>query len=290
VVGFPAGGVTDATARLVGSKLGAALGQPVIVDNKPGAGGTLGTAAVAQAAPDGYTLLMGTTSSVSIAPHIYKKLPYDPGRDLVPIAIVVRVPQLLVVNPAFPARDFKSLIALLKSSPGKYDYASFGNGSSPHLTMELLKRSAGLEVTHVPYKGNAAASSDVIAGQVPMLFDTLGQSLAQVQAGKLRALAITTETRFGLAPDVPTFAELGHPQLGLTPWYRVFAPAGTPNAIVGRLAAEIRRGLDTPDTRALLLKQGAELVLLERPAARDFLDRESRQWGEAARLSGARLD
>lgn len=290
LVGYPPGGVTDGTARLVGTRLAIAVGQPIIIENKPGAGGTLATAAVAQAAPDGYTLLMGSTSSVSIAPYIYKKLSYEPRRDLVPVVIVARIPQVLVVNPTVPASDFKSLIALLKKSDGKYDYASFGNGSSPHLTMELMKKATGLHIAHVPYKGNAAASTDVIAGQVPMMLDTLAQSLPHIQAGKLRALAITTEARFALAPDVPTFAELGYPQLTLSPWYGVFAPAGTPPEIVESLATEIERTMNTPDTRALMLKQGAELMLLAGKAAHAFLDKESQQWADAARISGARID
>lgn len=290
VVGYPPGGATDGAARIVANKLGPVLGQPVVMDNKPGVGSTLGTAAVAHAAPDGYTLLMGNTTAMSIAPHLYKKLGYDPRRDLVPVALIGRVPLVLFVHPSVPATDLKGLVELLKKSAGKYDYATFGNGSSAHLTMEMLKGSAGVDIRHVPYKGSSAAINDVLGGQVPLAMDTMQSTQQHFVAGKLRPIAMSGEERSTLAPELPTFAELGYPKMTLSPWYGVFVPAGTPGAIVEQLASAISRSMRTSDMQAQLATQGAELMVLTGAAARDFLDEDDARWAEAARISGAQLD
>ncbi len=290
VVGYPPGGATDGAARLIAGKLGAALGQPVVIDNKPGAASSVGAAAVAQAAPDGYTLLMGSVTAISIAPHVYRKPVYDPRRDFVPVALVGRVPQVLVVNPSVPATDLKQLIELVRKGGGSFDYASFGAGSSAHLTMEMLKKSAQLDMTHVPYKGSGAALTDVIGGQVPMAMDTLQSTQSFIRSGKLRAIATSAEQRTILAPDLPTFSELGYPELTLSPWYGVFAPAATPPAIVEQLAAAITRATDSPELRSKFAGLGIEPIRLTGSAARSFLEEEHERWGEADRVSGAYLD
>jgi tripartite-type tricarboxylate transporter receptor subunit TctC len=290
VVASTPGGATDGAARLLAARLSAEFGQPVVIDNRPGAGGTVGTAAAAQATPDGYTLLMGATTSMSIAPYLYRKLPYDPRRDFVPVALVGRVPQVLVVNPSVPATDLQALIALVKKGGGSIDYATFATGSSAHLTVELLKKAAQLEMTHVPYKGSGAALTGLIGGQVPIAMDTLQSVQPLVRSGKLRAIATSAEQRTSLAPELPTFAELGYPALTLSPWYGVFAPAGTPDYIVERLAAAVLRAMGASDMREKLANLGAEPMLLTGPAAHAFLDREAGRWAEAARISGAQLD
>lgn len=289
VVGYPLGSPIDGSARLVATRLGAVLGQPVVVDNKAGFG-TLGTAAAARAAHDGYTLLMGSTTAMTIAPHLYAKLPYDPRRELVPVALVGRLPQVLVVNPAVPAADFKSLVELLKKSGGTLDYATFGNGSSSHLTMELLKKAARIDLRHIPYKSSVAAISDVVGGQVPLGMDVLQSARPHIESGRLRAVAISAEARSTMAPELPTLAELGYPGITLSPWVGVFAPAGTPDAIVQRLAQALTEVMAAPDMQAQLARQGAEPMLLTGPAARAFLDRDGARWAEAARVSGVRLE
>ena len=290
VVGFPPGGAADVAARLVANKLGPVLRQPVIIDNKAGVGSTLGAAAAAQSAPDGYTLLMGNTTAISIAPHLYKKLAYDPHRDLVPVALIGRVPLVLFVHPSMPATDLEGLIALLKKSGGAYNYATFGNGSSAHLAMEMLKQSAGVDITHVPYKGSASAINAALGGQVRVAMDTMQTTQPHFLAGKLRPIAMSGEARSSLAPELPTFAELGYPKMTLSGWYGVFAPAGTPAAIVEQLASAISRTVRTPDMQAQLAAQGAELMVLTGAAVRDFLDKDAARWAEAARISGVRLD
>jgi tripartite-type tricarboxylate transporter receptor subunit TctC len=290
IVGYLPGGAADNLARLVANKLGAELGQPVIVDNKSGAGSTLGTAAVAKSAPDGHTLLMGSTTGISSAPHLYKNLGYDPRRDLVPVALVAQMPQVLVVNPSVPATDLRGLIEWIKKGGTPVNYASFGNGTSAHLTMELLKNATGLDLRHIPYKGSSAALTDVIGGEVLVAMDTFQATQPHVQAGKLRAIAMSGKARSSLAPQLPTFAELGYPAMTLGLWFGVFVPAGTPGAIVDKLTDAITRLMQAPGMQAQLARQGAEPMVLTGTAARDFLDKDRAQWAEAARISGARLD
>lgn len=291
VVGFTAGGNADATARLVATKLAAALGQPVLVDNRPGMAGTLAASSAAQGAPDGYTLFLGSTGSMATAPHLYKKLPYVPQRDFVSVAMLARVPHVLVVNPSLTAPDLRGLVALLKrDSSDPYPYASHGSGTTSHLTMEMLKKEAGVAATHVAYKGSAQAVTDLLAGQVPIMVDVLQTSLPYIRVGKLRALGVSTNARFPGAPEVPTFAELGYPGLSLSPWYGLYAPAGVPATVIERLTAAIESTLTAPDMQEQFLKLGLERMVLTGDAARRFMAAEDLRWAEAVRVSGAQVD
>ena len=260
IVPFAPGGTTDILARTVGDKLAIALGVPVIIENKPGAGGGVGAEFTAKAAPDGYTIMGGTISTHAINASLYKDLPYDPVKDFVPITLIARVPNMLVVNPAVPAKDVKELIVLLKANPTKYTFASSGNGTSQHLSGELFKSMAGVEMQHIPYKGSPPALQDVVGGQVTMTFDNITTAWPLAKSGKLRALAVTTAKRSSVAPDVPTLAESGLPGFEVGSWQGVFAPAGTPPAIVKRLNAEIVKILGMPEVREKLGALGAEIV------------------------------
>src|SRR6202171_5945928 len=241
VVPFPAGGSADTLARLIGAQLSESLGQAVVVENKPGAGGNLGTDAVAKAAPDGYTLLL-TPSSIAIAPALYAKLPFDPIKDFAPVTLVGSIPMVVVVYPEFPPKTLLELIALAKAKPGEISYASAGNGSTNHLAVELFKIKTGIDMLHVPYRGNPLAVVDVIAGRVPVFFDFVLTGLPHVREGKVRALAVTGAHRPPVLPDVPTVAEAGVPGFEASTWFGVYAPAGTKPAIVQKLNAEIQIG------------------------------------------------
>ena len=259
-VPFAPGGTTDILARTVGDKLAIALGVPVVIENKPGAGGGIGAEFTAKSAPDGYTIMGGTISTHAINASLYSKLPYDPVKDFVPITLIARVPNMLVVNPSVPAKDVKELIALLKANPGKYTFASSGNGTSQHLSGELFKTMAGVEMQHIPYKGSPPALQDVVGGQVTMTFDNITTAWPLAKAGKLRALAVTTANRSAIAPDVPTLAESGLPGFEVGSWQGVFAPAGTPPEIIKRLNMEIVKILNMPEVKEKLIGLGAEPV------------------------------
>jgi tripartite-type tricarboxylate transporter receptor subunit TctC len=258
VVGFAPGGNTDTVARVVGQKLGERLGQQVIIENKAGAGGTIGTAEVARAAPDGYTLTMGTTTTHAIAVAAYAKLPYDPVADFEPIALVANAPYLLVVNSSLPAKDLKEFIALVKSQPGKLNYGSAGQATTTHLVMATLATRAGLDMVHVPFKGNAPATTAVLANQVEILFGALPPLLPHVSSGRLRALAISSGKRSPSLPAIPTVAEAGFPDFDISLWLGFFAPKGTPPAIIKRLEAELLHIAQSPELKDLLEKQGLE--------------------------------
>ncbi|WP_325345732.1 Bug family tripartite tricarboxylate transporter substrate binding protein [Xylophilus sp.] len=255
VVNFAAGGAADQLARIVGAPLQDALGQPVVIDNKGGAGGNLGGEFVAKAKPDGYTLLMSSGGMVSINPHIYPKLPFDPGKDLAPVAAVARVPFYLVVRADSPVKDFKGLVADLKAHPGKRSFASPGNGSSPHLAGEMLTSQTGTSAIHVPYRGAAPALTDLIGGQVDFLFDP-GISLQYVKSGKLRMLAVASLRRAPLVPDVPTLDELGLKGFDADAVFGFYAPAGTPRPVGERLNAEINRILAQPAVKERIVAIG----------------------------------
>jgi tripartite-type tricarboxylate transporter receptor subunit TctC len=259
VVGFEAGGNTDTVARVVGQKLSERLGQQIVVENKGGASGTIGTHEAARAAPDGYTLTMGTTTTHAIAPAAYSRLPYDPVADFEPIALVAVAPYLLVVHPSFPAKDLKEFISVVKSYPGKYNYGSAGQATTTHLVMATLATQAGLDMVHIPFKGNGPATTAVLGNQVEILFGGLPPLLPQVHAGKLRALAISSGKRSPAAPDVPTVAEAGYPGFDMALWLGFFAPKGTPPAIIKRLETELLHVARSPEMKTALEKQGLEV-------------------------------
>ncbi len=262
VVPFAAGGTTDILARIVAEELGKRLGQQIVIDNRPGAGGNTGTAVVAKAEADGYTLVMGTIGTHAINSSIYKRMPYDPVRDFAPVTIVATVPNVLVVHPSAPFRTVAELIAYAKANPGKLNFASSGAGSSIHLSGEMFKAMTETEIEHITYKGSGPAVIDMISGQVPLMimFDNLPSSLPQIKAGKLMALGVTSAARTPILPEVPTIAEAALPGYEATPWFGVLAPAGTPKEIIDRLNGEIVAILGMPTVKERLLEQGAEPV------------------------------
>ena len=290
VVPFAPGGSTDILGRIISEKLSVALGVPVVVENKPGAGGGVGAAEVAKAAPDGYTIMGGTISTHAINASLYSNLPYDPVKDFVPITLIARVPNMLVVNNDVPAKNVAELIKLMKANPGKWSFASSGNGTSQHLSGELFKGMAGVEMQHVPYKGSPPALNDVMGGQVNMTFDNITTAWALAKGGKLRALAVTTAKRSPVAPDVPTLAESGLPGYEVGSWQGVFAPAGTPPEIVKRLNTEIVKIIKSPDVQKKLIDLGAEPVGDSPEEFQAFVKAEVVKWGDVVKKSGAKVD
>jgi len=260
IVGFSPGGGTDVVARVVGQKVGETLGQQIIVENRPGATGTIAANAVAKAPADGYTLLVAHVNSNAIAPNIFAKLPYDSRRDFAPVIYLGYVPNVLVINARLPAKNVKELVAYAKQHPGELSFASSGNGSTQHLAGEMLKLAAGINIIHVPYKGSGQAITDLLAGVVQMNIDTMPPVIEHIKSGSLRALAVTTPKRATQLPDVPTFVEEGMAGFTMTNWYGIAAPAGTPPEIVRRLNAEFAHALNAPDVRAKLAPVGAELA------------------------------
>jgi tripartite-type tricarboxylate transporter receptor subunit TctC len=265
MVPFPPGGSTDIVARIVAQKLSAQLGQPMVVENRGGAGGTIGTAVVAKAAPDGYSLLVGTTSTHVVAPSVYAKLEYDPVKDFAPVSLMAVTPYLLVVNPAVQAKSVKELVGLMRAQPGRLNYASAGVGSTTHLAMEMLKSASGTFALHIPYNGNGPAGAAVIAGQVEILFGSLPAVLPHARSARVRALAVGTLKRSPSLPEVPTVAESGYPGFDASLWLAIMAPAGTPAPVIERLHKEVVAAVSAPGTRDLLDKNGAE-VLTSTPA------------------------
>lgn len=281
----------DVSARLLAPRLQQALGQPVVVDNRPGAGGNIGAAHVAKSAPDGHTLVMGAIATHAINPALYSNLPYDPVRDFRHIALVVQVPNVLVVNHEVPARSVKELIELARARPGRLDFASGSSGSTGHLAGELFKQMTGTYMVHIPYKGAAAASADLLAGRVHLMFDNLASALPAVRAGRLRPLAVTTVRRSGLLPEVPTLDEAGLKGFDMTTWWGVMAPAKTPEAVVVRLAAEIAAAMDSAELAERLRAMGSEGTSVRSPAQfTAFVERERKVYAELVRRSGATVD
>jgi tripartite-type tricarboxylate transporter receptor subunit TctC len=279
VVPFGAGGAVDIITRLVGDKLATALGQPVVVEDRPGAGGNIGAAAVAHANPDGYTLLMSGSPTHSVGPYLYKDLSYDPMRDLPPVAMLAVAPNLLVVNSSLPVHTVADLIALARAKPHSVTYSSAGVGTSGYLAAELLKASADLDISHVPYKSGPEAVTGVLSGNVTFMFFTVPALLPQVEAGQLRALAIASAERSPLVPDVPTIAEAGYPGFDVIAWYALFAPRGTPSPVVARLSAEVQKILARSDVRAEMAKLGAEPHYLSPQGLTDYVAAEAPKWG-----------
>jgi tripartite-type tricarboxylate transporter receptor subunit TctC len=273
IVAFPPGGSTDIIARLVGQRLSDRLGQQVIIDNRGGAGGTVGTELAARATPDGYTLTMGTTSTHVIAPAAYPKLRYDPIKDFLPITLVASTPYLLVLNPSVKANSLKDFVALVKSQPGKLNYASAGTGSTTHLAMEMLKSAAGMDIVHVPYNGNAPAGAAVLGGQVQALFGSMPAVLPQAKAGKVRPIAVGTGKRSPALPDVPTVAESGYPGFEASLWLGFFAPRGTPQPIINRLHGELVKIATSPEMKDQFERNGAEPLTNKAPGELENLVR-----------------
>jgi tripartite-type tricarboxylate transporter receptor subunit TctC len=289
VIPYPAGSTPDIVGRTLADRLQKALGQPFVVENRTGAGGSIGTEAVAKSAPDGHTLLVAVNGPVAVNKHLYKSLPYDPDRDLAPISLLASAPQMLVARPALPG-EFKSFLAHARRNPGRLSYASVGGGSASHLTMELLKSEAGVFIVHIPYRGFPPAVTDMLAGNIDAMFAIIPAVLPQVRAGKMRALAVTALRRSALAPDVPSVAELGLPQLESLAWIGLLAPAGVTPGIVGRLSAETVRGMTTDDVRELLGKQGFDVVASSPQEFQRWIRAESDKWARVIRLSGATPD
>jgi len=290
VVPFPPGGATDIAARLIGERMSADWKQPVTVDNRPGAGGNIGADVVAKAAPDGYTLIVGVTGSHAINTSLYARMPYDPVKDFEAISQVAVVPNVVVVHPSVPAQTLRELVALAKKEPGKLNYASLGSGTAAHLTMEMFKTAAGIDLTHIPYKGSSPAVADLIAGQVQTMIDGLPSALPHVKAGKLRALAVTSAHRSAAAPDLPTIAESGYPGFSADAWSGLFAPKGTPRPIVDKLAAETQRILKLPEVQKRLADLGAEPVGSTPAEFSEHVKREIDKWARVVKASGARVD
>lgn len=287
IVPYAPGGATDIQARLVAQQLTLELGQSVLVINKAGAGGNIGSEFVARTPADGYTLLMGGVGTHAINPHLYKSIPYDAMKDFVPVALIGSEPNVLVANPSVAASDFKALMAQAKATPGKLAYASPGIGTSNHLAMEMLKARAGVNILHVPYSGGGPAVADVLGGQVPLLFINLDIALPQIKSGKLKAYAVSSSERSPLLPNVPTIAESGYPGYVATSWTALYAPAGTPQSIVDRLNKAVNDGLRKPDVNDHLRSTGFTPASMTSAEFADWGKQEFKKWGDAVQVSGA---
>ena len=290
VVTFPLGGAPDILSRLIGAKMQESWGQPVIVDNKPGAGGNIGAESVARSPADGYTVVMGTVGTHAINPSLYSKMPYDPIKDFAPVIMVASTPNLLVVNPSVPARNVQELIALAKAKPGELSYGSPGIGTSIHVSGELFNTMAGVKTVHVPYKGRQFAIPDLLSGQIQFMFDNMPSALPVAKEGKLRALAVTSAKRHPAAPDIPTMAESGLPGFDATSWFAVYAPAGTPPEVVAKLNAEIDRILALPDVKEKLGGIGLDVVGGPPDQLAAFTRAELAKWSKVVKDSGAKAD
>jgi tripartite-type tricarboxylate transporter receptor subunit TctC len=290
VVPFPAGESVDATARLVGQSWSAALGQQILVDNRGGAGGTIGSEAVAKSAPDGYTLLWGNVGPLAIGPGLYKQLGYDVARDFEPVSLVATLPFVLFASPVLPANSVTEFVAYAKAHPGEINFGSTGVGSGLHLIAELFKSVAGIEIVHVPYKGVAQALPEMMSGKVQIAFNTIPAFLPHVKAGRLKALAITAASRSPLLPEVPAMPEAGFAEVQGGSWHAVVAPAGTPRAVIARLNETLVATIAVPDLRNQLLNQGAQPVGSSPDELRKFMQAEAEKWGRVIQSSGARAD
>jgi tripartite-type tricarboxylate transporter receptor subunit TctC len=289
VVGFSAGGTTDVVARIVGKEVGEALGQPVVVENRPGAGSNIGAEMVARAKPDGYTLYMVAVTS-AINQTLYKNIRFNLIDDFTPVALAVRVPNVLVVNPDLPVKSVKELVDYAKKNPGKLNFASSGSGTSIHMAGELFKQLADIDVVHIPYKGSSPAVTDLIGGQVDFMFDNMPSSWPQVEGGKLRALSVTTAERSKAAPDLPTMQEEGFPTFDVSSWFGVIAPKGTPDDVVEKLNKAIRAALAKPAVQSQMDDLGAIVADTTPEQFGDFIKSEVENWGKVVTASGATVD
>ena len=290
IIPYTPGGTADMLARTMGRKMAESLGQQIIVDNRPGAGGNIGADIAAKSVPDGYTILMGTVATHAINPSLYPSMTYDAAKDFAPIILIATLPNLLVVNPSVPAKTVKELIALAKAKPGELAFASAGNGTSQHLSGELFKKMTGVDMTHIPYKGSAPAVTDLVGGQVQLMFDNIPSSLPQVRAGKLRALAVTGPKRSPVLPDLPTVAEAGLPGFSITSWFALFAPAGTPAKILLRLNKEAAKAIASAELTQQWAAQGIEPAGGTPEQLDAFRRTEAPKWGKIVRESGARVE
>jgi tripartite-type tricarboxylate transporter receptor subunit TctC len=287
IVPFPPGSTPDIVGRTLGAKLQQELGQPFVVENRTGAGGNIGTDAVAKAPPDGYTLLIGINGPIATNKYLYRSLPYDPQKDLTPISLLATAPQMLVVAPQLNVESFKAFIEYARTHPGGISYGSVGSGSASHLTMELLKSELKLDLVHVPYRGFPPAVTDMLAGNIQAMFAIIPGVLPHVRAGKMKALALTALRRSALAPEVPSVTELGMPQLESLAWIGLLAPAATPGAVLERLSAETRRGMRAADVSDVLGRQGFDVVASTPAEFQRWIDAESAKWARVIRASGA---
>ena len=290
VVPFPAGESVDATARLVGQSWSAAVGQPVVVDNRGGAGGTIGSEAVAKSAPDGYTLLWGNVGPLAIGPGLYPKLGYDVAKDFEPVSLVATLPFVLFASPVLPVNSAVELLAYARAHPGELNFGSTGVGSGLHLIGELFKSEAGIQMVHVPYKGVAQALPEMMSGKVQIAFNTIPAFLPHVKAGRLKALVITASERSSLLPDVPTTPEIGLPGVLGASWHAVVAPAGTPRAVVGKLNLTLVETIARPEIRSALIAQGARPVGGSPEDLKVFMQDEAKKWARVIKSSGARAE
>ena len=290
VLGFPPGGATDILSRDFAAKLGEELKQQVIIENKPGAGGTIGADLVAKAAPDGYTLTIGTSSNHAIAVSLYKKLPYDPIKDFAPITMLAVSQNVVVINPALPANNIKELVAYAKANPGKLNFGSSGNGTISHLTGEMFNTLNGTQITHIPYKGSAFVFPDLLSGQISVMYDSTISIGSLIKSGKVKALAVTGATRSKLMPELPTVAESGYRDFESTNWFGFFAPVATPKDILLKLNAAAVKVLAAPDLQARFALQGAEVVANSPDEAMAMVKADIVKWAEVARKSGAKID
>jgi tripartite-type tricarboxylate transporter receptor subunit TctC len=289
VVTYPAGGGADAMARLVAPKLSEALGQPVLVENRGGASGTIAAELVAKAAPDGYTLMLDATNH-AVNPSLFPKLPYDPHKAFAPVTLLALFPNVLVVHPAFPVSSVGDLIRKAKAEPGKLAYASSGNGSAQHLAAELFRQRAGLDMVHIPYKGGGPALIDVMAGQVPFYFGNMASALPHVKNGKLKAIAVTGGRRSAAAPELPTIAESGMPGYQVYEWNAIFAPVGTPPAVINRLQAEIAKVVKVPEVRDRMLALGGEIVASSPQDLAAWVREQTASWATVVRAANIKLE
>ncbi len=289
IVPFPPGGGNDILARLLAPKMAEGLGQPVVIDNRAGAGGNIGTDLAAKSPPDGYTIVIAS-NQVTMNPALYAKLPFDIEKDFAPVALAASVPMVLAVNPSVPANNVRDLIALAKANPGKYNYSTPGAGTPQHIAFEVFNYAAGVKITHVPYKGTGPAVADLIGGQVQTAFGTMASVEQHIKAGKLRALAVATPKRSQAMANVPTVAESALGGFDVSLWYSILAPAGTPAPIIARLSAEVAKALAAPEVRDRLVSQGFEISYLPPEQMNELMKRDIARWGKSLREIGLKLD
>jgi tripartite-type tricarboxylate transporter receptor subunit TctC len=286
VVGYAPGGTTDIIARIIAARLTDTLGQSVIVENRPGAGGNIGADFVARAAPDGYTLQLGTAGNMTVNPSIYSNMRFDTVRDFQPISLIAELPNLMVVNPKVPAKTVKEFVAWAKSQPGKVFFASSGTGNTPHMTAELFNMAAGLSMVHVPYRGSGPALIDLIGGEgVQVMFDNMPSAIGHVRSGSLRALAVTSPERVPSEPDIPTVRESGYPDFQVVTWFGLFAPAGTPDSVVKRLNREVAEAIRTPEISKRLIELGARPVSNSPEEFRNLVKSEISRWAKVVKAA-----